>query len=202
MRFTVLNTSTNTERILCQFSSVQSLSRVRLCATPWTAAYQVPPSMGFSRQEYWSGLLLPSPNEWLSELKYLRQTKQKDRPLRAVDRFSVRPGYFLFEEPLKHFCLAKRVSQSRASKGVETRRPTGAAAASPSTTMPSFIAVSPSLSHPFLADLTPGSLLLSPALFLSWFRVNSASTCSLLFLCPAFNLTTIPLSALLAANFL
>ena len=36
-------------------------SRVQLCATPWTAAYQVPPSMGFSRQEYWSGLPLPSP---------------------------------------------------------------------------------------------------------------------------------------------
>ena len=35
-------------------------SRVRLCATPWTAAYQAPPSMGFSRQEYWSGLPLPS----------------------------------------------------------------------------------------------------------------------------------------------
>ena len=35
-------------------------SRVRLCATPWTAAYQGPPSMGFSRQEYWSGLLLLS----------------------------------------------------------------------------------------------------------------------------------------------
>ena len=34
-------------------------SRVRLCATPWTAAYQAPPSMGFSRQEYWSGLPLP-----------------------------------------------------------------------------------------------------------------------------------------------
>ena len=31
-------------------------SRVRLCATPWTAAYQATPSMGFSRQEYWSGL--------------------------------------------------------------------------------------------------------------------------------------------------
>ena len=31
-------------------------SRVRLCATPWTAAHQAPPSMGFSRQEYWSGL--------------------------------------------------------------------------------------------------------------------------------------------------
>ena len=34
---------------------VKSLSRVRLFAVPWTAAYQVPPSMGFSRQEYWSG---------------------------------------------------------------------------------------------------------------------------------------------------
>ena len=34
---------------------VKSLSRVRLCATPWTAAHQAPPSMGFSRQEYWSG---------------------------------------------------------------------------------------------------------------------------------------------------
>ena len=40
---------------------VKSLSRVRLWATPWTAAYQAPPSMGFSRQEYWSGLPLPSP---------------------------------------------------------------------------------------------------------------------------------------------
>ena len=40
---------------------VKSLSRVQLLATPWTAAYQAPPSMGFSRQEYWSGLPLPSP---------------------------------------------------------------------------------------------------------------------------------------------
>ena len=37
------------------------ISRVRLCATPWTAAYQTPPSMGFPRQEYWSGVPLPSP---------------------------------------------------------------------------------------------------------------------------------------------
>ena len=40
---------------------VKSLSRVRLLETPWTAAYQAPPSMGFSRQEYWSGVPLPSP---------------------------------------------------------------------------------------------------------------------------------------------
>ena len=40
---------------------VKSLSHVRLQATPWTAAYQAPLSMGFSWQEYWSGLPLPSP---------------------------------------------------------------------------------------------------------------------------------------------
>ena len=40
---------------------VKSLSRVRLFATPWTIAYQAPLSMGFSRQECWSGLPFPSP---------------------------------------------------------------------------------------------------------------------------------------------
>ena len=45
---------------------VKSLSRVRLLATPWTAAYQTPPSMGFSSQKYWSGLPLPSPKGWWS----------------------------------------------------------------------------------------------------------------------------------------
>ena len=39
---------------------VKSLSHVRLLATPWTAAYQASPTMGFSRQEYWSGVPLPS----------------------------------------------------------------------------------------------------------------------------------------------
>ena len=41
---------------------VKSLSRVRLLTTPWTAAFQAPLSMGFSRQEYWSGVPLPSPS--------------------------------------------------------------------------------------------------------------------------------------------
>ena len=36
-------------------------SRVRLCVTPWMAAHQAPPSLGFSRQEHWSGLPFPSP---------------------------------------------------------------------------------------------------------------------------------------------
>ena len=42
----------------------KSLSHVRLWATPWTAAHQAPPSMGFSRQEDWSGVPLPSPEDW------------------------------------------------------------------------------------------------------------------------------------------
>ena len=41
------------------------LSRVRLFVTPWTVANQSPPSMGFSRQEYWSGLPFPSPGDLL-----------------------------------------------------------------------------------------------------------------------------------------
>ena len=48
---------------------VKSLSRVRLLATPWTAAHQAPPSMGFSRQEYWSGVPLPSPASMLPSFK-------------------------------------------------------------------------------------------------------------------------------------
>ena len=47
--------------ISTQFSSVQLLSRVRLFVTPWTAAHQAPPPVGFSRQEYWRGVPLPSP---------------------------------------------------------------------------------------------------------------------------------------------
>ena len=41
---------------------VKLLSRIWLLVTPWTAAYQAPPSMGFSKQEYWSGVPLPSPH--------------------------------------------------------------------------------------------------------------------------------------------
>ena len=42
---------------------VKSLSRVRLFVTPWTVAYQASPSMGFSREEYWSGVPFPSPGD-------------------------------------------------------------------------------------------------------------------------------------------
>ena len=45
---------------------MKSLSRVQLFVTPWTVAYQAPPSMGFPRQEYWSGLPFPSPEDLLN----------------------------------------------------------------------------------------------------------------------------------------
>ena len=50
---------------------VKLLSRVRPSATPWTAAFQAPPSMGFPRQEYWSGMPLPSPIVLLFLLIYV-----------------------------------------------------------------------------------------------------------------------------------
>ena len=49
---------------------VKSLSRIRLLATPWTAAHQAPPSMGFSRQEYWSGVPSPSPSKELASFNF------------------------------------------------------------------------------------------------------------------------------------
>ena len=49
--------------LLILLAAVKSLSHVRLFAAPWTIAYQAPPSMEFSRQEYWSGLPFPSPED-------------------------------------------------------------------------------------------------------------------------------------------
>ena len=58
---------------------VKSLSHVQVLATPWTAAYQAPPSMGFSRQEYWSGVPLPSPNNntGLNKIVFHKYWKEK-----------------------------------------------------------------------------------------------------------------------------
>ena len=59
---------------------VKSLSRVQLLATPWTAAYQAPPSMGFSRQEYWSGVPLPFPGEAL----YSQQKQDRELTMAQI----------------------------------------------------------------------------------------------------------------------
>ena len=68
-------------------------SCVRLCATPWTAAYQASPSMGFSKQEHWSGLEFPSPDITINLPKFteikrfakltILQFKKKDLLRRA-----------------------------------------------------------------------------------------------------------------------
>ena len=55
----------------------KSLSRVWLFATPWTAAHQAPPSMGFSEQEYWSGLPSPSQAHMLGKANSLKSNKNK-----------------------------------------------------------------------------------------------------------------------------
>ena len=59
---------------------VKSLSHAWLLATPWTGAYQAPPSMGFSRQEYWSGVPLPS----LYQLVHLKSVSWGRASLAAI----------------------------------------------------------------------------------------------------------------------
>ena len=59
---------------LLQCMKMKSLSRVRLFATPWTAAHQAPPSMGFSRQKYWSGMPFPSLQELVLKICKLNKT--------------------------------------------------------------------------------------------------------------------------------
>ena len=70
------------ERVAISFSSawkwkvkVKLLSHVRLFVIPWTAAYQAPLSMGFSRQEYWSGVPLPSPQYKIKSKKKKKRKK-------------------------------------------------------------------------------------------------------------------------------
>ena len=66
-------------------------SRVRLCATPWTAAHQAPPSLGFSRQEHWSGLPFPSPVHESEKWKWSRS---------VVSRLPATPWTAAFQAPL------------------------------------------------------------------------------------------------------
>ena len=73
---------------------VRSLSRVRLLATPWTAAHQAPPSMGFSRQEFWSGVPLP----WVvnkCKAKILKHCWRKQRVKKIANAESVSCEIFI-----------------------------------------------------------------------------------------------------------
>ena len=92
---------------LLQCMKVKSESEVaQSCLTlgdPWTAAYQTPPSMGFSRQEYWSGLPLPSPDFYLAFTKIPNKAEH-----RRIGVFKLRCWRRLLRVPLS----ARRSNQS------------------------------------------------------------------------------------------
>ena len=69
---------------------VKVLSRVRLLVTPWTAAHQAPPSMGFSRQDYWSGVPLPSLSSSLVIIKF--HHKHNHRTINARNKNLIKTG--------------------------------------------------------------------------------------------------------------
>ena len=77
---------------LLQCMKVKSLSCVQLLATPWTAAYQAPLSMGFSRQEYWSGVPLPSPND---RLKRNKKPPEPDALFNTYIKVQMHPNHVL-----------------------------------------------------------------------------------------------------------
>ena len=78
------------------FSEVKSLSCVQLFAIPWTVACQAPPSMGFSRQEYWSGLPFPSPGDLPNP-----GIEPGSPTLQADSLLSQPPGKLCWEETVK-----------------------------------------------------------------------------------------------------
>ena len=86
----------------CMKVKVKSLSCVRPLATSWTAAYQAPPSMGFARQEYWSGLPLPSP---ISMLLVLKTLPANAGDLGSITGLGRSPGEGN-GNPLQYSCLA------------------------------------------------------------------------------------------------
>ena len=77
----------------------KSLSRVQLLVTPWTAAHQAPPSMEFSRQEYWSGVPLPSLYDMLEKAN-METVKKKKKSVIAKIRWNTEDF-----RPVKLFCM-------------------------------------------------------------------------------------------------
>ena len=100
------------ERVAISFSSawkwkvkVKSLSHVRLLATPWTVTYQAPLSMGFPRQEYWSGLPLPSPSGYLGAYKCKNSSSCMLKIYSFMDLSLITSKPFIFKRILFFFKL-------------------------------------------------------------------------------------------------
>ena len=74
---------------------VKSLSRVGPLATPWTAAYYAPPSVGLSRQEYWSGVPLPSPSDGSTWIKFIFKSQGITKKMSKIRNHSKYKAYVL-----------------------------------------------------------------------------------------------------------
>ena len=113
----VSNSFSNTWKV-----KVKSLSPVGLLVTPWTAAYQVPPSMGFSRQEYWSGVPVPSPLYRLPRFNpWTRSWDHSSGPVTAVSP-RLLPHWFpffteLFPSLYKYVlvCILTKITMTKAT---------------------------------------------------------------------------------------
>ena len=110
----------------------KSLSRVQLLATPWTAAYQAPPSIGFSRQEYWSGVPLPSPmlqSMGSQRIRHDWATEQQQIPISDVSSSPVQPSQvskFNFVTSKKIDCYTnKKLAHIKISFDLLMREPAG-----------------------------------------------------------------------------
>ena len=103
---------------------VKLFSRVRLLETPWTAAYQAPLSMGFSRQEYWSGLPLPSPKGVRgasiksSQISCVLSTTTM--PVVITSHFALTPSYTGMPLPVP--CLASSYSSFKVQLSTASSR--------------------------------------------------------------------------------
>ena len=91
---------------------MKSLSRIRLLAAPWTAAYQAPPPMGFSRQEYWSGVPLPSLGEQYTLNKihtvfWKQLAEQNSEWHNSHDQVALISQSLLWVYSAHHFCFQR-----------------------------------------------------------------------------------------------
>ena len=86
--------------------SESEVTQVRPSASPWTAAYQVPPSMGFSRQEYWSWLPLPSPNRVANTRELVSGSAGWMEEIRGGQGWSLRLGGITYLRPLSWLVVA------------------------------------------------------------------------------------------------
>ena len=120
---------------------VKSLSRVGLLATPWTTAHQAPPSMGFSRQEYWSGVPLSSPCTCRAHHILDSHTSSAQEP-------PVVCGYRIGGHSFRT-SFSKCFSSS---EGYQTRQPLLSESPIPTCTSPSKAPVKTFPGHPFICD--------------------------------------------------